>query len=155
EPLDANKYYIILPDALGHGNTAKPSDGLRTKFPSYNYDDMVLAQYRLLTEGLGIRHVRLVLGFSMGGMNAWIWGEKYPEFMDALVPMASQPSAMSSRNWMMRRLIIDGIRNDPDWNGGAYTKQPRYAQIASVFYGIATAGGTLAYQRIAPTREAA
>jgi homoserine O-acetyltransferase len=155
QPLDANKYYVILPDALGHGDTAKPSDGLRTKFPPYDYDDMVLAQYRLVTEGLGIRHVRLVLGYSMGGMNAWIWGEKYPEFMDALVPMASQPSPMSSRNWMMRRLIIDGIRNDPDWNEGNYTKQPHFAQIASVFYGIATAGGTLRYQKIAPTRAAA
>src|SRR5713101_8026002 len=116
---------------------------------------MVTAQYRLVTEGLGLRHVRLVLGFSMGGMNAWIWGEKYPEFMDALVPMASQPSAMSSRNWMMRRLITDSIRNDPDWNNGNYTAQPRSARFASVFYGIATAGGTLAYQKLTPSREAA
>jgi homoserine O-acetyltransferase len=91
----------------------------------------------------------------MGGMNTWLWGEKYPEFMDALVPMASQPSAMSSRNWMMRRLITDSIRNDPDWNAGNYTTQPRSARFASVFYGIATAGGTLAYQKLAPTREAA
>ena len=116
---------------------------------------MVTAQYRLVTEGLGLRHVRLVLGISMGGMNTWIWGEKYPEFMDALVPMASQPSAMSSRNWMTRRLITDSIRNDPDWNNGNYTTQPRSARFASVFYGIATAGGTLAYQKLAPTREAA
>ena len=155
QPLDATKYYIILPDSMGHGKTAKPSDGLHAKFPQYDYDDMVTAQYRLVTEGLGLRHVRLVLGFSMGGMNAWIWGEKYPEFMDALVPMASQPSAMSSRNWMMRRLIIDSIRNDPDWNDGNYTAQPRSVRFASVFYGIATAGGTLAYQKLAPSREAA
>jgi homoserine O-acetyltransferase len=150
-----SKYYIVLPDAIGHGKTAKPSDGLRTKFPQFDYDDMVTAQYRLVTEGLGLRHVRLVLGFSMGGMSTWIWGEKYPEFMDALVPMASEPSAMSGRNWMMRRLVIDGIRNDPGWNNGNYTDQPRSARFASVFYGIATAGGTLAYQKLAPTREAA
>jgi homoserine O-acetyltransferase/O-succinyltransferase len=155
QPLDATKYYIILPDSIGHGKTAKPSDGLRAKFPQYDYDDLVTAQYRLVTEGLGLRHVRLVLGLSMGGMNAWIWGQKYPGFMDALVPMASQPSAMSSRNWMLRRLIIDSIRNDPDWDNGNYTSQPRSARFASVFYGVATAGGTLAYQKLAPTREAA
>jgi homoserine O-acetyltransferase len=155
QPLDAAKYYIILPDAVGHGKSTKPSDGMRTKFPHYNYDDMVAAQYKLVTEGLGLRHLRLVLGNSMGGMQTWIWGVKHAEFMDALVPMASQPTEMSSRNWMMRRLIIDSIRNDPEWKDGNYTAQPRSAQIASVFYGIATAGGTLAYQNVAPTREAA
>jgi homoserine O-acetyltransferase len=155
QPLDASKYYIVLPDTIGHGKSAKPSDGLRTKFPLYNYDDMVAAQYRLVTEGLGLRHLRLVLGFSMGGMQTWLWGVKYPDFTDVLVPMASQPSEMSSRNWMMRRLIIDSIRNDPEWNNGNYTVQPRSARVASVFYGIATAGGTLAYQKLAPTREAA
>jgi homoserine O-acetyltransferase/O-succinyltransferase len=154
QPLDARKYYIILPDSVGHGKSSKPSDGLRTKFSSFNYDDMVDAQYRLVTEGLGFQHVRLILGFSMGGMNAWIWGEKYPDFMDALVPMASQPSAMSSRNWMMRRLIVDSIRNDPEWKDGNYSVQPRSARFASVFYLIASAGGTLAYQKLAPTREA-
>ena len=128
---------------------------MRAKFPEYDYDDMVSAQYRLVTEGLGIRHLRLVLGFSMGGMNAWMWGEKYPNYMDTLVPMASQPSSMSSRNWMLRRLIIDSIRNDPNWNNGNYTDQPGSARFASVFYSIATAGGTLAYQKLAPTREAA
>ena len=155
QPLDASKYYVILPDAIGHGKSAKPSDGLRAKFPLYNYDDMVTAQYRLVTEGLRLRHVRLVLGNSMGGMHTWIWAVKYPEFMDALVPMASQPTEMSSRNWMMRRLITDSIRNDPEWNNGNYTTQPRSARAASIFYSIATAGGTLAYQKMAPTREAA
>jgi homoserine O-acetyltransferase len=155
QPLDASKYYIVLPDSIGHGKSAKPSDGLRAKFPRYNYDDMVVAQYRLMTEGLGLRHLRLVLGNSMGGMQTWIWGVKYPDFMDVLVPMASQPSEMSSRNWMMRRLIIDSIRNDPEWNNGNYIAQPRSARLASIFYGIATAGGTLAYQKLAPTREAA
>jgi len=155
QPLDAAKYFVILPDALGHGNSSKPSDGMRAKFPRYNYDDMVLAQYRLVSEGLGVRHLRLVLGNSMGGMNTWIWGTTYPDFMDALVPMASQPSEMSSRNWMMRRLIIDTIRNDPDWKGGDYTAQPKAFRAAAVFYGVASSDGTLAYQKMAPTREAA
>ena len=128
QPLDASKYFIILPDAIGHGKSAKPSDGLRTKFPVYNYDDMVAAQYKLVTEGLGIRHVRLILGYSMGGMQSWIWGVNHPDFMDALVPMASQPTEMSSRNWMMRRLITDTIRNDPEWKDGNYTTQPRRLQ---------------------------
>ncbi len=155
QPLDASKYYIVLPDGIGAGKSSKPSDELRAKFPHYNYDDMVLAQYRLVTEGLGIKHLRLVLGHSMGGMQTWLWGEKYPAFMDALVPMASQPAEMSSRNWMMRRLIVDSIRNDPEWNNGNYTKQPASAHFAAVFYGIATNGGTIAYQTMAPTREKA
>jgi homoserine O-acetyltransferase/O-succinyltransferase len=155
QPLDATKYFIVLPDAIGHGKSSKPSDGMRAKFPRYNYDDMVAAQYRLVTEGLGIRHLRLVMGNSMGGMHAWIWGVRHPEFMDALVPMASQPTEMSSRNWMLRRLIIDSIRRDPEWNNGNYTTQPKSAQFASVFYSIATAGGTLAFQKQAPTRALA
>jgi len=155
QPLDATKYYIIIPDALGHGKSSKPSDGLKTKFPQYDYADMVDAQYRLLSEGLGIRHVRLIIGNSMGGMNVWIWGGKYPDYMDALVPMASQPTAMASRNWMLRRMMLETIRNDPDYNGGNYTVQPRFMKFASVFFGIATAGGTLNYQKLAPTRERA
>jgi homoserine O-acetyltransferase/O-succinyltransferase len=155
QPLDASKYFIILPDAIGAGNSSKPSDGLRTKFPRYNYDDMVAAQYRLVTEGLGIRHLRLVLGFSMGGMQTWIWGEKYPEFMDALVPMASQPTEMAGRNWFMRRMLIDAIRKDPEWNNGNYTAQPRSLQVVNVFFGIATNGGSQAYYKMAPTRERA
>ncbi len=153
--LDTKKYYIILPDALGAGQSAKPSDGLRARFPRYNYDDMVLAQYRLVTEGLGLKRLRLVMGNSMGGMHTWIWGVKHPEFMDALVPMASQSTQMSSRNWMMRRLIIDSIRKDPGYNNGEYTVQPAAMKMAAVFFGIATSGGTLAYQSLAPTREAA
>jgi homoserine O-acetyltransferase len=144
-----------LPDAIGAGKSSKPSDGLRTKFPRYNYDDMVMAQYTLVTAGLGIRHLRLVLGVSMGGMHTWIWGVMYPDMMDVLVPMASQPTEMSSRNWMMRRMLIDAIRNDPDWNNGDYTTQPRSLKVANVFYGIATNGGTLAYQKLAPTRALA
>jgi len=154
-PLDASRYYVILPDAIGHGKSSKPSDGLRASFPRYNYDDMVSAQYRLLTEHLGVRRLRLVLGNSMGGMHTWLWAQKYPDFMDIAVPMASQPTEMSGRNWMTRRLIIDSIRNDPEWMNGNYTKQPRSAQFASVFYGIATSGGNQALQKIAPTREKA
>ena len=143
------------PTGSATANRAKPSDGLKAKFPHYDYADMVDAHYRLLTEGMGIRHLRLVMGNSMGGMHAWLWGGKYPDFMDALVPMASQPTAMSGRNWMMRRLIIDSVKNDPDWNGGNYTTQPKSVKAAAVFYGIATSGGTLAYAKLAPTREAA
>jgi len=155
QPLDAAKYFIVIPDALGHGGSAKPSDGLKTRFPHYDYTDMVDAQYRLLSEGLGIRHVRLIIGNSMGGMNAWIWGERYPEYMDAIVPMASQPTAMASRNWMLRRLMLETIRNDPEYNNGDYTTQPRSMKYAIAFFGIATAGGTLNYQKLAPTREKA
>jgi homoserine O-acetyltransferase/O-succinyltransferase len=155
QPLDATKYYIIIPDALGHGKSSKPSDALKAKFPEYDYADMVEAQYRLLSEGLGIQHVRLIIGNSMGGMNTWLWGEKHPGYMDALVPMASQPAAMASRNWMLRRMMLETIRSDPEYNNGNYTTQPRFLKIAAVFYGIATAGGTLNYQRQAPTREQA
>jgi homoserine O-acetyltransferase len=155
QPLDATKYYIVIPDALGHGRSSKPSDGLKTKFPQYDYADMVDAQYRLLSEGLGIHHVRLIIGNSMGGMNVWVWGERYPSYMDALVPMASQPTAMASRNWMLRRMMLETIRNDPDYNNGNYTAQPRSLKHASIFFGIATAGGTLNYQKQAPTRELA
>ncbi|MCP3385222.1 MULTISPECIES: alpha/beta fold hydrolase [unclassified Bradyrhizobium] len=151
QPLDASKYYIIIPDAIGHGKSSKPSDGMKTSFPKYNYDDMVEAQHRLVTEGLGVKHLRLVIGNSMGGMQTWLWGETYPKDMDALVPMASQPTEMASRNWMMRRIMLDTIRNDPDYNGGNYTSQPRMMKYAITAYGIASIGGTLAYQQQAPT----
>lgn len=155
QPLDASKYYVILPDGIGHGKSSKPSDGMKAAFPKYNYDDMVDAQYRLVTEGLGIKHMRLVIGNSMGGMHTWIWGVKYPGLMDALVPMASQPTEMAARNWMMRRVMIEAIRNDPDYNGGNYAAQPRMMKYAIVAYGIASIGGTLAYQAAAPTAEKA
>ncbi|MDM0111844.1 alpha/beta fold hydrolase [Variovorax sp. J22R133] len=155
QPLDASKYFIILPDALGHGKSSKPSDGMRAKFPKYNYDDMVAAQFRLVSEGLGVKHLRLVIGNSMGGMHTWMWGAAHPDWMDALVPMASQPTEMSSRNWMMRRMIIDAVRNDPGWNEGNYTAQPAGLRVANAFYGMVSNGGTLAYQKMAPTREAA
>jgi homoserine O-acetyltransferase len=155
QPFDATKYYIILPDAIGHGKTTKPSDGLKAKFPHYNYSDMVDAQYRLLAEGLGIKHVRLIIGNSMGGMHVWLWGEKYPGYMDALVPMASQPTAMAARNWMLRRIMLESIRQDPEYTNGEYTKPPHSLKLASVFFGLATAGGTLNYQKQAPTRALA
>jgi len=155
QPLDATKYYIIIPDSIGHGKSSKPSDGLKTSFPKYDYDDMVDAQYRLLKEGLGVKHLRLVIGNSMGGMHTWIWGVRYPAFMDALVPMASQPSPMASRNWMLRRMLIETIKNDPGYQDGNYTEQPREARIAYAFHLLATAGGTLAMQAQAPTREQA
>jgi homoserine O-acetyltransferase/O-succinyltransferase len=155
QALDATKYFIILPDTLGAGQSAKPSDGLRATFPRYNYDDMVLAEYRLIDEGLGINHLRLVMGNSMGGMHTWVWGATYPDFMDALVPMASQPTAMASRNWMLRKMLVDSIRSDPQYAGGNYTTQPRSLKMMNVFFGIATSGGTLAYQAIAPTHAQA
>jgi homoserine O-acetyltransferase len=145
QPLDANKYFIILPDALGTGKSTRPSSsGLRMKFPKYNYDDMVLAQYRLVTEGLGIKHLRLVIGNSMGGMQTWVWATKYPGMMDAAVPMACQPGPMSGRNWMMRRLLADSIRNDPEWNNGDYAEQPRNMQRLLTYFSIATSNGNIA-----------
>src|SRR5262249_40969913 len=125
QPLDATRNYLILPDSIGHGKSSKPSDGLRARFPRYTYEDMVRAQYRLLTEHLGVRHLRLVMGTSMGAMHTWMWGEMYPDFADALMPLASAPVEIAGWNRMMRRMIIDSIRNDPDWRGGNYEKQPR------------------------------
>ncbi|RLM21410.1 hypothetical protein BIY29_13760 [Brenneria alni] len=155
QALDSNKYFIIMPESIGSGKSSKPSDGLRMKFPQYDYYDMVQAQYRLLKEGLGINHLRLVMGYSMGGMQTWIWGEKYPDMMDALVPMASQPNELSGRNWMMRRMLIESIKHDPAWNNGNYTQQPPTLKTASIMFSIATTGGTLAYQHKAPTRALA
>jgi homoserine O-acetyltransferase len=151
QPLDASKYYIIIPDSIGHGKSSKPSDGMKTAFPRYDYEDMVDAQYRLVKEGLGVKHLRLVIGNSMGGMQSWIWGARYPHYMDALVPMASQPTAMAARNWMLRRIMLETIRNDPDYKGGNYTAQPRMMKYAIAAYGIAAGGGTLGYQALAPT----
>ncbi|HMK81167.1 MAG TPA: alpha/beta fold hydrolase [Xanthobacteraceae bacterium] len=152
-PLDATKYFIILPDGIGRGGSSKPSDGLRTKFPHYRYADMVRATHQLLTAHLRVDHLRLVMGTSMGGMQTWMWGEMYPDFMDGLVPVASQPTAISGRNWLFRRIAIEAIRNDPDWNGGNYEKNPTrwiYSAPASALMGEST----LDWQRRAPSREA-
>jgi homoserine O-acetyltransferase/O-succinyltransferase len=129
--LDAMRYFIVLPDGIGHGQSSKPSDGLHARFPHYGYRDMVEAQYRLLTGGLQVNHLRLVLGTSMGGMHTWLWGETHPEFMDALLPLASLPTQISGRNRAWRRMIIDAIRTDPGWNAGDYTVQPPGLRIAA------------------------
>ncbi len=155
QPLDASRYYVILPDAIGHGGSSKPSDGLRAAFPKYDYQDLVDAVHRLVVEHLGIRHLRVVIGNSMGGMETWLYAERHPAFIDLVVPMASQPAPMAGRNWMLRRLIVDSIRNDPDWRGGDYAKQPRSARVATVFFNFATSGGNQALQKQAPTGERA
>ena len=153
--LDADKYFIIIPDAIGTGQSSKPSDGLRMQFPHYNYDDMVQAQYRLVSEGLNIQHLKLILGNSMGGMQTWLWGIQHPKYMDYLIPMASTPNAMSGRNWMVRRLVTEIVRRDPDWNNGKYTIQPKSPQLASLFTSYASSGGNLHLQAIAPNSEIA
>ncbi len=130
QPLDAARYFIILPDGIGHGHSSKPSDGLHARFPHYGYRDMIEAEYRLLTDGLKVNHARLIMGTSMGGMHTWLWGELHPQFMDALMPLASLPTQVSGRNRVWRRLIIDAIRNDPAWVGGEYTSQPPSVRTA-------------------------
>jgi homoserine O-acetyltransferase len=131
QPLDVTKFFIILPDAIGHGKSSKPSDEMKAKFPRYGYLDMVEAQYRLLTNGLGVNHARLVMGTSMGGMHTWLWGELHPDFMDALMPLASLPTQISGRNRAWRRMIIDSIRSDPAWSGGDYKTQPPSLRTAA------------------------
>jgi homoserine O-acetyltransferase len=131
QPLDATKFFIVLPDGIGHGKSSKPSDGTHAKFPGYGYIDMVEAQFRLLSDGLGVNHARLVMGTSMGGMHTWLWGESHPEFMDALMPLASLPTQISGRNRAWRRIVIDAIRNDPAWQGGEYKTQPPGLRIAA------------------------
>lgn len=131
EPLDAAHTFIVIPDGIGHGKSSKPSDGLHAHFPAYGYADMIEAQYRLLTEGLGLNHLRLVIGTSMGGMHSWLWGEIHPDFMDALMPLASVPTQISGRNRVWRRMVIDAIRGDPDWKGGDYTREPPSLRTAA------------------------
>ncbi|MCJ2032469.1 alpha/beta fold hydrolase [Methylobacterium sp. J-043] len=153
-PLDAGRWYVILPDGLGRGGSSKPSDGLKAHFPRYGYGDVVEGQHRVVTEGLGVKHLRLVLGTSMGGMQAWMWGERYPGSMDLLMTVASQPIPVSGRNALWRRLLIEGIRTDPDWKGGEYTAQPRsFGRILPIF-NIMTES-VLGLQKQAPTRAAA
>src|ERR1043166_5589606 len=152
--LDATKYFIILPDGIGHGGSSKPSDGLHARFPRYGYRDMVEAEYRLLTEGLGINHLRLVMGTSMGGMQTWLWGETYPDFMDALMPLASLPAEIAGRNRMVRRIGTDSIRDDPEGQGGEYKGQPRGlpSAIDTLIFMVSS---PLQWQKQAPTRAAA
>jgi len=154
EPLDASRYYIIVTDALGAGKSARPSDGLHAKFPRYDYDDMVEAQHRLLTEHLGVKHLRLVIGNSMGGMQAWMWAGRYPGYMDIAVPMACLPTPMSGRNWIMRRMLVDSIRDDPGYLNGEYKEQPHGFKMAVAFYGYAMSGGNQALYKAAPDSRA-
>jgi homoserine O-acetyltransferase/O-succinyltransferase len=150
QPLDATKFFIVLPDGIGHGKSSKPSDGMYAKFPRYGYLDMVEAQYRLLTEGLGVDHARLVMGTSMGGMHTWLWGELHPDFMDALMPLASLPTQISGRNRAWRRMVIDAIRNDPVWNGGEYKTQPPSLRTAAQMLWFMSSNPVLR-QKEAPT----
>lgn len=152
--LDAEQFYIILPDAIGHGQSSKPSDGLRANFPQYGYRDMVRAQYRLVTEGLGINHLRLVTGTSMGGMHTWLWGETYPDFMDCLMPLASLPAEIAGRNRMMRKMIIDSIKDDPEWNGGNYSDQPR-GLVNAIHILLFMTSVPLLWQKLASTADEA
>lgn len=153
EPLDAARYFIILPDGIGRGGSSKPSDGLRARFPHYRYEDIVASEHQLVTEGLGIKHLRLVLGSSMGGMHAWMWGYMYPDLMDGLVPIASQPIQISGRNWMQRRIAIEAIRQDPGWNNGDYDKNPTQWTVTAP-YGFLQTENVLQLQAMLPTREA-
>jgi len=153
--LDATKYYIILPDAIGHGKSSKPSDGLHMKFPKYTYDDMVLAQYRLVTEHLGVNHLRLVMGTSMGAMHTWVWGYTYPDFMDALMPLASLPVAIAGRNRMLRKMAINMVEMDPAWKDGEYTEEPKVGLTGAISSLIFMGSSPLQSQKRAPTREQA
>jgi homoserine O-acetyltransferase/O-succinyltransferase len=155
QPLDIRKYWIILPDNIGHGKSSKPSDGLRMKFPKYDYADMIEAQRRMLTEGLGIRHMRLIMGTSMGCMMSFMWGETYPDFASALMPLACEPIEIAGLNRMWRQMIIDGIEKDPAWNGGNYTKQPEQGLRTAESILFIAGGAPLNLQKNYPTREAA
>lgn len=153
--LDAEQHFIILPDGIGHGASSKPSDGLHMRFPHYNYNDMVTAHYRLLTERLGVNHLRLVMGTSMGGMHSWVWAEKYPDFMDAAMPLASLPVQIAGRNRMIRRMVMDSIKNDPAWNNGEYQSQPIRGLTGAVYALTFMSSSPLQMQAQAPTRELA
>jgi homoserine O-acetyltransferase len=150
QPLDATKYFIVLPDGIGHGKSSKPSDGLHARFPHYGYTDMIEVQYRLLTDGLGVNHARLIMGTSMGGMHTWLWGEMHPDFMDALMPLASLPTQISGRNRGWRRMVIDAIRNDPAWKGGDYAEQPPALRTAAEMLWFMSSNPVLR-QKEAPT----
>jgi homoserine O-acetyltransferase/O-succinyltransferase len=154
QPLDATRYYIVIPDNLGHGQSTKPSDKLHARFPKYGYHDMISAQHRLLTEGLKVNHLRLVMGTSMGGMQTWLWGQKYPDFMDALMPLASLPTQISGRNFVWRKMISDAIRTDPEWHDGEYkTKPPGLRVAVEMLYFMGS--NPIIRQKEGPTRAAA
>src|SRR2546427_7220789 len=151
--LDTNRYYIILPDGIGHGKSSKPSNGLHAHFPQYDYDDMVAAHHQLLSEGLGVNHLRLVLGTSMGCMHSFVWGEAYPDFMDALMPMACLPVQIAGRNRVWRKMVMDGIRNDPEWKGGDYTTEPPQGLRIALDFLLIAGSAPLPMQKSMPTRD--
>lgn len=153
--LDATTHFIILPDAIGHGKSSKPSDGLHMKFPKFTYNDMVLADYRLITEGLGVKHLQLVMGTSMGGMHTWVWGYTYPDFMDALMPLASLPIEIAGRNRMLRKMAINLVEIDPDWKGGEYKTEPKVGLTGAISSLLFMGSSPLQFQKRAATREKA
>ncbi len=153
--LDASRYFIVLPDGIGHGKSSKPSDRLHAHFPQYDYDDMVAAHHQLLSEGLGVNHLRLILGTSMGCMHSFVWGETYPDFMDALMPMACQPVQIAGRNRIWRKMLMDAIRNDPEWKGGDYSAEPQQALRTALDLLLIAASAPLYMQKNYPTRDAA
>jgi homoserine O-acetyltransferase len=155
QSLDASKYFIVLPDGIGHGKSTKPSDGLHAKFPKYTYDDMVRSQYLLLNEGLHVNHLHLVLGTSMGAMHCWVWGEMYPDFVDGLVPLASVPTQIAGRNRVMRTMIMDSITKDPAWKNGEYTEQPRQGLTGAINILMMMTSSPIGWHRSGPTRDAA
>jgi len=155
QPLDASRFFVVLPDAIGHGGSSKPSDGLKGRFPHYNYDDMVAAQHELLTQGLGVNHLRLVMGTSMGCMHSWVWGETYPEFMDALMPLACLPVQIAGRNRVWRKETMDAIRLDPAWKDGEYTEEPLQGLRSALYIMAIASSAPLQMQKLLPTRQQA
>lgn len=153
--LDVSRYFIVLPDNIGHGKSSKPSDGMHAHFPRYDYDDMIAAQHDLLEKGLGVNHLRLAMGTSMGCMHSWVWGETYPEFMDALMPLACLPVQIAGRNRLWRDMVIEGIRQDPDWKNGDYTTEPRAALQISADFLLIAGSASLPMQKNLATRDAA
>jgi homoserine O-acetyltransferase len=153
--LDVDRYFIILPDGIGHGKSSKPSDGLHAHFPAYDYDDMVAAEHLLVTEGLGVQHLRLIFGTSMGCMHSFVWAETYPDFMDALMPMACLPVQIAGRNRLWRKMLMDAIRNDAAWNGGEYKEEPKEALIAAQDLLVIAGSAPLLMQKTLSTRDAA
>jgi homoserine O-acetyltransferase len=153
--LDINRYFVILPDGIGHGKSSKPSDGMHAHFPAYDYDDMVVAQHLLVSDGLGVHHLRLLFGTSMGCMHSFVWAQTYPEFMDALMPMACLPVQIAGRNRVWRKMLMDAIRNDPAWNGGEYKEEPKEALLAAQDLLVIAGSAPVLMQKTLPTRDAA
>jgi homoserine O-acetyltransferase len=153
--LDAGRFFIILPDGIGHGKSSKPSDGLHAHFPQYDYDDMVAAHYRLVNEGLGVNHLRLVMGTSMGCMHSFVWGETYPDFMDALLPLACVPVQIAGRNRIWRKMVMDAIREDPQWKSGEYKEEPKQALRTALDFLLIAGSAPMPMQKALATRDAA